>query len=257
MPPRNGVPSTGGFAPAAGAGRVASTRTLPSWPIWAIWRASAKVTAADPSGSSAMFSGCCLFARSRCANTRGADSAEPGAADVAGGAGARGRGGGGPPAHPAASPARAAATRAGLIGMASSVTSFCLSFQTEPEASQSVREKSNSRGKIVRMTEGQWLDEEEMRAWRGYVEVSALLSYFLDRQLQADVGMPHAHYAALVRLTEAPDRCLRMSELAEQLRITRSRLSHTVAKLEKAGWVERRGDPSDGRGQLAVLTDEG
>jgi DNA-binding MarR family transcriptional regulator len=107
------------------------------------------------------------------------------------------------------------------------------------------------------MTEGQWLDEEEMRAWRGYIEVSALLSYFLDRQLQADVGMPHAHYAALVRLTEAPNRCLRMSELAEQLRITRSRLSHTVAKLEKAGWVERREDPSDGRGQLAVLTDEG
>jgi DNA-binding MarR family transcriptional regulator len=102
-----------------------------------------------------------------------------------------------------------------------------------------------------------WLDEEEGRAWRGYVEASALLGDYLDQQLQADVGMPHAHYAVLVRLAEAPGRSLRMSTLAEQLRITRSRLSHTIAKLETAGAVERRDDPSDRRGQLAVLAEGG
>lgn len=102
-----------------------------------------------------------------------------------------------------------------------------------------------------------WLDREEQRAWRAYVEASALLNDFLDQQLQSEVGLPHAHYAVLVRLSEASERSLRMSELAEALRITRSRLSHTVAKLEKSGCVTRREDPADARWQLATLTDEG
>lgn len=103
----------------------------------------------------------------------------------------------------------------------------------------------------------QWLDEEEAQAWIAYLDASALIGDRIDRQLQSEAGMPHAHYAVLVRLSEAPGRSIRMSELAELLRITRSRLSHTVAKLERAGCVERTTSPADRRGQLAALTEQG
>ena len=69
--------------------------------------------------------------------------------------------------------------------------------------------------------------------------------------------MPHAYYEVLVRLSEAPERRLRMSELADATGSSRSRLSHAVARLEEAGWVRREECPTDRRGQLAVLTDEG
>ena len=61
----------------------------------------------------------------------------------------------------------------------------------------------------------------------------------LDRELQRDAGMPHAYYEILVRLSEQPDRSLRMSELAERSQSSRSRVSHAVARLEEAGWVRR------------------
>jgi DNA-binding MarR family transcriptional regulator len=69
--------------------------------------------------------------------------------------------------------------------------------------------------------------------------------------------MPHAYYEILVRLSEAGDRTMRMSELADSLMSSRSRLSHAVARLEERGWVRRRSDPADRRGQWAVLTDTG
>ncbi len=61
----------------------------------------------------------------------------------------------------------------------------------------------------------------------------------------------------LVWLSESPDRRMRMTELAERSKITRSRLSHAVARLEKDGWVAREDCPTDRRGQVAVLTDQG
>ena len=69
--------------------------------------------------------------------------------------------------------------------------------------------------------------------------------------------MPHGYYEILVRLSETDDRAMRMSELADRTRSSRSRLSHAVARLEERGWVERRNCPTDKRGQLAVLTDKG
>jgi DNA-binding MarR family transcriptional regulator len=69
--------------------------------------------------------------------------------------------------------------------------------------------------------------------------------------------MPHAYYEILVSLSEAPDRTLRMSELAGVRGSSRSRLSHAVTRLEKAGWVMRRECPTDKRGSFAMLTDEG
>jgi len=102
-----------------------------------------------------------------------------------------------------------------------------------------------------------WLTEEEQRVWRSYRHATTLFEDHLDRQLQRDAGMPHIYYGLLVQLAQAPRRRLRMTELAIDAKITRSRLSHAVARLEKNGWVRREDCPSDRRGQNAVLTDEG
>ncbi|MEW2292009.1 MarR family transcriptional regulator [Streptomyces sp. NPDC006743] len=102
-----------------------------------------------------------------------------------------------------------------------------------------------------------WLTAGEQRVWRAYLHATTLLEDHLDRQLQRDAGMPHIYYGLLVQLAEAPRRRLRMTELAMNAKITRSRLSHAVARLEKNGWVRREDCPSDKRGQFAVLTDEG
>ncbi|MEO6501495.1 MAG: MarR family transcriptional regulator [Jatrophihabitantaceae bacterium] len=79
----------------------------------------------------------------------------------------------------------------------------------------------------------------------------------LDRQLQADSNLPHTYFEVLIPLSEAEGRTMRMSELAEAARSSRSRLSHAVARLEERGWVRRLNCPTDRRGQLAQLTDEG
>ena len=102
-----------------------------------------------------------------------------------------------------------------------------------------------------------WLDAEEQRAWRAYLTATQLLHAQLDRELQRDSGIPHAYYEILVRLSEAPDRVLRMSELADAADSSRSRLSHAVTRLEQAGWVRRESCPTDRRGSFARLTDEG
>ena len=102
-----------------------------------------------------------------------------------------------------------------------------------------------------------WLTAEEQRAWRAYLEMTRLLFDRLDHELQRDAGLPHAYYEILVALSEAPDRTLRMSQLADVTQSSRSRLSHAVARLEEHGWVSRTPCPTDRRGALATLTDEG
>ncbi|MFB6704218.1 MarR family winged helix-turn-helix transcriptional regulator [Streptomyces sp. NPDC056333] len=102
-----------------------------------------------------------------------------------------------------------------------------------------------------------WLSDEEQSVWRAYLQATTLLEDHLDRQLQRDAGMPHIYYGLLVQLAQAPRRQMRMTQLAKDVKITRSRLSHAVARLEGNGWVRREDCPSDKRGQNAVLTDEG
>ncbi|MFH8464884.1 MarR family winged helix-turn-helix transcriptional regulator [Streptomyces sp. NPDC017991] len=102
-----------------------------------------------------------------------------------------------------------------------------------------------------------WLTPEEQRAWRAYIAASLLLEDTIDRQLQQEAGMPHVYYSILANLAEAPDRRLRMTDLAERTKITRSRLTYAVTRLEKDGAVRREGCPSDRRGSTAVLTAEG
>lgn len=107
------------------------------------------------------------------------------------------------------------------------------------------------------MAEPRWLDAEEQRTWRAFLGATQLLFDRLDRELQRDAGIPHAYYEILVRLSEPPERSLRMSDLARYTRSSRSRLSHAIARLEERGWVIRRDCATDKRGQLAVLTDDG
>ena len=107
------------------------------------------------------------------------------------------------------------------------------------------------------MAETRWLTEDEQRAWRAYLAATRRVFEELDRELQRDAGMPHTYYTILVALSEAPDRTLRMSQLADASGSSRSRLSHAVARLEENGWVRRHSCPSDRRGALATLTDDG
>lgn len=102
-----------------------------------------------------------------------------------------------------------------------------------------------------------WLDPDEQRTWRAFLTASRALMETLDRELQRDAGMPHAYYEILVRLSEAPGRQLRMSDLAEATGSSRSRLSHAASRLEASGWIRREDCPTDRRGQVAVLTDAG
>jgi DNA-binding MarR family transcriptional regulator len=106
-------------------------------------------------------------------------------------------------------------------------------------------------------TAPRWLNEDEQRAWRNYIEATTMLLDALDRQLQRDAGIPHGYFEILVRLSEPAERTMRMSELAQATRSSRSRLSHAVARLEERGWIERRDCDTDRRGQLAYLTDAG
>ncbi|AEW94557.1 MULTISPECIES: MarR family winged helix-turn-helix transcriptional regulator [Streptomycetaceae] len=106
-------------------------------------------------------------------------------------------------------------------------------------------------------TEPRWLDERQQKTWRAYMAATQLLSDHIDRQLQRDSGMPHTYYSLLVWLSETPGRRMRMTELAERSKITRSRLSHAISRLEKDGWVRREDCATDRRGQMAVLTEQG
>ena len=101
------------------------------------------------------------------------------------------------------------------------------------------------------------LSEDEQRTWRGFLEATRLLWERLEAQLQRDARMPVSYYQVLVHLSEAPGQGLRMSELAKATGSSRSRLSHAMARLEAAGWTQRRSCAADGRGEVAVLTAQG
>jgi DNA-binding MarR family transcriptional regulator len=105
--------------------------------------------------------------------------------------------------------------------------------------------------------EPRWLDADEQKAWRAWLYSAQLLMDRLDRELTHGTGISHAYYEILVALSETPGRMMRMSELADRCLSSRSRLSHAVSRLEERGWVRRQVCAEDGRGLLAVLTDDG
>lgn len=102
-----------------------------------------------------------------------------------------------------------------------------------------------------------WLNATQQRAWRAYLVGTTLLMDRLDRELRERHQLSLPEYEILVRLSETSDRRLRMAALAESLSHSRSRLTHTVTRMERAGLVSRVACVSDGRGVEALLTDEG
>ncbi|HVB41217.1 MAG TPA: MarR family transcriptional regulator [Streptosporangiaceae bacterium] len=106
-------------------------------------------------------------------------------------------------------------------------------------------------------TATRWLSDDEQRTWRSFLNACQSIFAAVDAQLLRDSGLPHGYYEILVHLSEAPDRALRMSQLARASTFSKSRLSHAVARLEERGWVQRQDCPTDRRGQIAMLTDAG
>ena len=106
-------------------------------------------------------------------------------------------------------------------------------------------------------TDTPWLDEPEMRAWRGFVEATGRVIQLLDASLKDTHGMTFDDYEVLVHLSEADDRRLRMTELSERLLHSQSRLTQRVDRLVKRGWVCRQKCDEDRRGTFAVLTADG
>ena len=101
------------------------------------------------------------------------------------------------------------------------------------------------------------LDEIEMDAWRAFLAASTSVTARLNRELEAGCGISMHEYEILVRLSEAPEQTLRMSTLAEHVSHSRSRLTHTVRRLENVGYVERSSCDSDRRGVNCALTPAG
>ena len=104
--------------------------------------------------------------------------------------------------------------------------------------------------------EVRWLSQEEQVSWRAYLRGNRELDVALDRDLQA-AGVSLSEYELLSMLSEAPHDRLRMSALADLIVQSRSRVTHTAARLERRGWVVRSPAPDDGRGVLLRLTDRG
>jgi DNA-binding MarR family transcriptional regulator len=104
--------------------------------------------------------------------------------------------------------------------------------------------------------EPRWLSDEEQRAWRAYLAANRLLMVQLEKGHQQH-GLSSSDYEVLVWLSEAPGQRLRMWELAKGTLLEKSRLSHQITRMERAGLVRRESCTGDRRGQFAVLTDHG
>ncbi|RDI18880.1 DNA-binding MarR family transcriptional regulator [Lentzea flaviverrucosa] len=103
----------------------------------------------------------------------------------------------------------------------------------------------------------EWLNADEKEAWTGLISMVLLLPGRLEAPLQQESGLSLFDYLVLSHVSEAPDRRIRMSELAHLANGSLSRLSNVVKRFEQRGWVVRFPDPDDGRYTIASLTDEG
>jgi len=110
---------------------------------------------------------------------------------------------------------------------------------------------------MVSMNDVRWLSAEQLQAWVKFVAVVELLPGALDGQLQRDAGLTHFEYFTLAMLSEAPNRTLRMTQLAAATNSTLPRLSHVASRLETRGFLERTPCPEDRRATNASLTEEG
>ena len=102
-----------------------------------------------------------------------------------------------------------------------------------------------------------WLTADEQRLWRAFRDGTARLGDALAHELEKGSGLSIHEYEVLVRLSETPGRTMRMSELASGIAHSRSRLTHTIRRMEERGLVERAACSADARGVNCTMTDEG
>jgi DNA-binding MarR family transcriptional regulator len=107
------------------------------------------------------------------------------------------------------------------------------------------------------VTEPDWLDEREQRAWRGYIALSTEVQRRVARQLQRETGLTSAEYAVLVSLSEAPGGRLRMFQLRHAAEWEKTRLTHQITRMTARGLVAREPCVTDSRGAFVVLTEAG
>ncbi len=105
-------------------------------------------------------------------------------------------------------------------------------------------------------TETRWLSEDQQHAWRALVMGTTLLFDRLDADLRRSFDLSLGEYEILVRLSERDGR-MRMAQLADSLAHSRSRVTHTVTRMQKAGLVRRTTSPEDGRGIVCEMTEAG
>lgn len=102
-----------------------------------------------------------------------------------------------------------------------------------------------------------WLSVDDQIVWRDYLRATMEIGDGLDKDLARTHGLSMNEYEVLVVLSEQPSRSIRMSTLADQLANSRSRLTHTVRRMEQRGLVAREASQDDGRGVNCTLTDKG
>ena len=105
--------------------------------------------------------------------------------------------------------------------------------------------------------EPRWLDDHQQHSWRALMMGMTLLIERLDDDLRREFSMSLTEYEVLVRLSERPGRAMRMAQLADAMAHSRSRVTHTVARMEAVGYVTRGTTPEDGRGVVATMTEKG
>lgn len=105
--------------------------------------------------------------------------------------------------------------------------------------------------------DSRWLDDAQQHSWRALMMGMTLLLERLDDDLRRECNMSLTEYEVLVRLSERPQRAMRMAHLADAMAHSRSRVTHTIARMEAAGYVSRGTTPEDGRGVVATMTDAG
>jgi DNA-binding MarR family transcriptional regulator len=103
----------------------------------------------------------------------------------------------------------------------------------------------------------EWLTAAEVDSWLSLVRLMTWLPWSIDQQLRRDSNLGMVEYQVLARLSDSPERTLRMSSLADFTNASLSRLSHLVKRLEQRGLVRREPDPADGRFTNAILTEKG
>jgi len=102
------------------------------------------------------------------------------------------------------------------------------------------------------------LDETQLRAYFGLMDVAGLLRHKVEQQLRAAADLTYVQFKVLARLgLDSPTGSLRMTELADEVVYSRSGLTYQAGQMEKMGWVERSPSPDDDRGVTVTITDAG